>query len=141
MFLTDSLIIELPEHDAKDHLARLSKLPPFFENSDCSIRYLNGTMILAPHSRLKTPKPRLNDAEFDDADYIKELGAFYPGVMSRSKEGHMISVWVAVSNGPDVRLTVAFHTWEAEYAQDPQSWATKKAPLKYSRPIPPQQIL
>lgn len=121
MFLTDSLIIELPENDAKDHFARISKFPPFFDNSDLSIRYLNGPMIPAPHSRLKTPKPQLYDAEFDDTDYLKKLGAFCPGAMLRSKERNMISAGVAVSNGPDVRLTVAFHTWEAENAQDPQS--------------------
>lgn len=83
-------------------------------------------MILAPHLRLKTPKPRLYDAEFDDTDYIKKLGAFYPGVMLRSKEGHMTSARPAVRNGPDVRFTVAFHTWEAEYAQDPQSLGAKE---------------
>lgn len=44
-------------------------------------------------------------------DYMKKLGAFYPGALLRSKERNMISAGVAVSNGPDVRLTVAFHTW------------------------------
>ncbi len=33
----------------------------------------------------------------------------------------MISAGFAVRNGPTVCLAVAFHTWEAEYAQDPQS--------------------
>lgn len=38
----------------------------------------------------------------------------------------MIPARVAVSNGPDVRLTVAFHSWEAEYAQNPQSLGAKE---------------
>ena len=121
MFLTDSLIIEFPENNAKDRLARIGKLPPFFDNSDLLIRYLNGPMILAPHSSLKTPKPQLYDADFEDTDYIKKLGAFYPGATLRSKEHNMILAGVAVTNGPDVCLTVAFYTWEAEYAQDLQS--------------------
>ena len=109
MFLTNTLIIELPEVGVKDHFARISKLPPFFDNSDLSIRYLNGPMILAPHSRLKTPKPQVHDADFDDTDYIKKLGAFYPGSMVRSKERNMISEGVAVRKSPEVYLTVAFH--------------------------------
>lgn len=126
VFLTDSLIIKPPKMDAKDHFARVSKLPPFLDNSDLSLRYLNGPMILASHSRLKTPKPQLYNAEYDDTDYIKRLGAFSPGAMLRSKEHNMISAGVAVSNGPDVCLTAAFHTWEAEYVQDPQSLGAKK---------------
>lgn len=121
MFLTDSLIIELPEVIAKEHFALISKLPPFFENSDLSIRYLNGPMILAPHSRLKTPEPQLYGTDFDDTDYIGKLGAFYSGAMLRSKERNMVSAGVSIRKGHEVCLTVAFHTWEGEYAQDPQS--------------------
>lgn len=47
MFLTNSLIIELPEVSFQDHFARLrSNLSFTFDNSDLLIFYLDGPMIL-----------------------------------------------------------------------------------------------
>lgn len=83
-------------------------------------------MILAPHSRLKTPKSQLYDADFDNTNHIKKSGAFYPGAMWRSKERNVLSAGVAVRKGPEVCVTVAFQTWEGEYAQDPQSLGAKE---------------
>lgn len=37
-----------------------------------------------------------------------------------------MSAGVTVRKGPEVCLTVAFHTWEEEYAQDPQSLGAKE---------------
>lgn len=38
----------------------------------------------------------------------------------------MVSAGVAVRKSPEVCLTVAFHTWEVDYVQDPQSLGSKE---------------
>lgn len=75
---------------------------------------------------LGIPKPQLRDADFHDTDYMKKLGAFYRGAMLRSKELNMISAGVAIRKGPEVCLTVKFHTWEGEYVRGPPSLGAKE---------------
>lgn len=55
----------------------MNKFFLFFNNSDLSIYYLNGLIILALHLRFKTPKLQLFNIKFDHKIYVKKLDAFF----------------------------------------------------------------
>ncbi len=90
-------------------------MPSRFSNSAASLSYVNGPLVKEELARLKTLQPQFIDGDYDDTDYVKEDGCFYPGCMIKSSAGGMVSAGVAVERGHEVRLTVPFHCWSEEY--------------------------
>ena len=113
-YLNTGIIIELPQLSVPEHRKRLENLPRDFENASASLQYHNGPMARAELKRLKNPDSRYLVGNFDDSDYVKEEGCFYPGAMIIAQSGSSVSAGILVEKADDLRLTVPIHCWDHE---------------------------
>ncbi|EON98243.1 hypothetical protein UCRPA7_6215 [Phaeoacremonium minimum UCRPA7] len=117
--LWNTLVIELPEMETKDYLARLETLPMDLIGSPHSLEYHNGPLPNTPRrSRAIKPKPaKLEGMVADETDYVHMDGKFYPGSMISSidKNGHIhssVSAGILIERNGERRLTCSWHNWE-----------------------------
>jgi hypothetical protein len=113
-YLNTGIVIELPQIPFPDFLKSLETLPTEFANAYASLQFHNGPMARTELRRLKKPDPKVIQGVFDDTDYVKEMGYFYPGTMISADAGGSISAGILVEKESEVRLTVAFHCWDEE---------------------------
>jgi hypothetical protein len=116
-YVTTGIVVELPQTDFNVFLARVHTMPKRFSNSAASLSFANGPLVRDELGRRKQPQPQHIDGDFDDTDYVKEEGCFYPGCMIMNSAGGMVSAGVAVERAQDLRVTVAFHCWPDEYKE------------------------
>jgi hypothetical protein len=124
-YITTGIVVELPRADRSVFWARVHKLPTGFSNSTASLAYVNGPLVKRELGRLKQPQPRYLEGDFDDTDYVKAEGCFYPGCMLVNSKGDMISAGVAVERAQETRLTVAFHCWSDEWRENKEKLGNK----------------
>lgn len=117
-FICTTLIIEFQKIDDDAWRERLQQFPFAIKDSTVALNFSNGPLTDTEFMRLKKPNPRTASEE-DDSDYVKSQGCFYPGTMLSSASGNQISAGVLVRKEDDVRLTVAFHCWDDEFAKTP----------------------
>ena len=117
-YLNTGIIIELPQLSVPEHRKRLESLPRDFENASASLQYHNGPMARAELKRLKNPDRRYLEGAFDDSDYVKDGGCFYPGVMISAQSGNSMSAGILVEKAGELRLTVPIHCWDDEIKND-----------------------
>lgn len=113
-YISTGVVVELPEEPADEYREKLEKLPTAFANATASLNFRNGPLATAELKRRKTPNPKLLDGDFDDVDYVKEEGCFYPGTKVTSTSGDSVSAGVLVQKDNQLRVTMAFHCWERE---------------------------
>jgi hypothetical protein len=114
-YITTGIVVELPQTDFNVFLARVHTMPTRFSNSAASLSFVNGPLVKDELGRRKEPQPQYINGDYDDTDYVKKEGCFYPGCMIMSSAGSMASAGIAVERGRDLRVTVAFHCWSDEY--------------------------
>jgi hypothetical protein len=111
-YINFQLFVELEEVDLDEHIKRLEFLPQEIADCEVALRYHNGSLNGRELKRLKEPNPTMLDGDYDDTDYVKDHGCFYPGAMLSSKNNSLISAGIQVQKEDDVRLTVAIHCWD-----------------------------
>jgi hypothetical protein len=120
-YISHTVIVEFPQADTDSWYRRLLELPSGFLNAGVGLSYTNGPLLTTELKRLKAPNPTtLETAQEDDSDYVESHGCFFPGSMLQSKSGNQVSAGVAVQNGSNTRLTVAFHGWDKEFLEMPE---------------------
>jgi hypothetical protein len=118
--ICSTLIVEFPEVDRESWRIKTTELPHGFRNSSTSLSFSNGPLTDAEFGRLKKPDATyLANPQEDDSDYVQTQGCFYPGTMLSADSGNQISAGVLVEKDGEIRLTVAFHCWDDEYAAKP----------------------
>lgn len=116
-FISNRLIIELPEQTQDDHCRLVDHLPGRISNCALNILYHNGPLVATELKTSKQPESKYLTGVFDDVDYVQEKNNFFPGTMLRSTTGNSISAGILVTKGDQKRLTVAFRRWSEETAQ------------------------
>lgn len=117
-YLNTGIVVELPLLSIPEHCKRLENLPREFEHASASLQYHNGPMAKNELKRRKNPELNYLEGAFDDSDYVKAQGCFYPGAMISSQSGDSVSAGILVEKAGEVRLTVAFHCWDEESKND-----------------------
>jgi hypothetical protein len=119
-YISDSVLVELPELSPDDYQKQLSELPSRFDHNNLKLKFHNGPLHIQEHERQKGPKPQKIDGEFDDTNYINIYGTFNPGAMLSAKTGNSITAGILVEKDNLTRLTVAMHCWEEELKTVPE---------------------
>jgi hypothetical protein len=118
--ICSTLIVEFPEADFESWKNKLAELPHGFKNSSVVLSYSNGPLTNTEFGRLKRPDPTyLANLQEDDSDYVQSQGCFYPGTMLSADSGNQVNAGILVEKDGEIRLTVAFHCWDDEYAATP----------------------
>ena len=120
-FLMHLLIIEFEEMEDEAWIQHLDSLPVGIAKAGVAVSYHNGLLVATELKRRKKPQPRYLDGAEDDTDYVKSDGCFYPGALLQADSGDQTSAGIAIQKGTDTRVTVAFHGWNAENEQNPES--------------------
>ncbi|KAL9101520.1 MAG: hypothetical protein Q9163_003230 [Psora crenata] len=116
-YMSNQLVVELPKQSVDDYSKSLEHLPGTISNCGLRLVYHNGPQTITELKRSKQPNPKYLDGVYDDVDYVKERGSFFPGTMLSSGEENCISAGILVSKGNQNRVTIAFHCWREEYTQ------------------------
>ncbi|KAI9750636.1 MAG: hypothetical protein M4579_006383 [Chaenotheca gracillima] len=118
-YITTSVIVELPLTDLATFGDRLESLPNFIGNSTVGLTFVNGPLVISARRHRNNPHTIYVEGDYDDTDYVCKTNCLYPGSMIKSSEDNMTSAGIAVSKGPETRLTVAMHGWDEELDREP----------------------
>lgn len=112
-FINHRIVVELEEVSPEEHWKRLGSLPCEISET-VALRYHNGLIHGQELKRSKEPNPTKFDGQYDDTDYAKTGGCFYPGAMLSSKNNTLISAGILLQKQEERRLTVAIHCWDKQ---------------------------
>jgi hypothetical protein len=117
-YINHRIVVELKEINYEQHKKRLESYPRAISKTEVALRYHNGPIHGQELKRLKEPNPTKFDGQYDDTDYVKTHGCFYPGAMLSSKNNTLISAGIQVQKQQEIRLTVAIHCWDKQLESD-----------------------
>jgi hypothetical protein len=128
-FMWDSIVIELPASENREYQERLKELPEDFERCAVDLVFHNGPLANteAKMKRLTQPNPKVLGGIADETDYVKSIGAFFPGTMLSSawKSSDIlgsVTAGILVEKGSRQRLTCSFHCWEKHFEKYPSNF-------------------
>ncbi|MCJ1482951.1 hypothetical protein MMC06_003117 [Schaereria dolodes] len=84
-YISNQLVIELPELSVDAHYNLVERLPGTISKCDPVFKHHNGPLTTTELERSKQRQPKYLDGIFDDVKYIQERGSFFPGTMLSSK--------------------------------------------------------
>ena len=117
-YINHRIVVEFKEINDEQHKKRLDSLPRAISKTDVALRYHNGAIHGQELKRLKEPNPTKFDDQYDETDYVKTHGCFYPGAMLSSKNNTLISAGIQVQKQQAIGLTVAIHCWDKQLESD-----------------------
>jgi hypothetical protein len=89
-FINHRIVVELEEVSPEEHWKQLGSLP-YKISEIIALRYHNGLIHGQELKCLKELNPTKFNGQYDDIDYIKTGGYFYPSAMLSSKNNILIS--------------------------------------------------
>lgn len=94
----------------------MGSLPNGIRGTKLGLRYNNGLLNsrMQEMKREMLPNPAIIDGDYDDTDYVKSQGCFYPGSMLSSKNNTSITAGILLRRQHEERLTVAIHNWDEQ---------------------------
>lgn len=114
-YISNRLVVELPEQSINDYYNSLEHLPRRLSNCNLELAYHNGPQATTGLKRSKQSKPKYLDGVYEDVDYVQGRCSFFSGTMLSSSEENCISAGILGSKGNQNCLTVAFRCWSEEY--------------------------
>ena len=117
-YINHRIVVEFKEINDEQHKKRLDSLPRAISKTEVALRYHNGPIHGQELKRLKEPNPTKFDGQYDDTDYVKTHGCFYPSAMLSSKNNTLISAGIQVQKQQKIGLTVAIHCWDKQLESD-----------------------
>jgi hypothetical protein len=117
-YINYRIIVEFEKIDDEQHKKRLDSLPRAISNTEVALRYHNGPVHGPELKCLEDSNPTKFDGQYNDTDYVKTRGCFYPGTILSYKNNTLISAGIQVQKQQKIRFTVAIHCWDKQLESD-----------------------